>query len=196
MDAVKQAPLILPKMQDPISLTIGWRSVDARLTLIVRMWLGASVSVFCTSRQLIRWKWTVKSPCQYFTINSGISECEQKCETRPAEPEIGPNRACQTRQNPGVDRYGSGIGAPRVNWSCFWPGLERNRPVFAVQTRTTGGLPWAVANTTCTPLRYVGIYALHLIRGPGLVRIQDIPGEDSTFTVIWFSWLWALELSL
>jgi hypothetical protein len=85
---------------------------------------------------------------QYFTINSRISECDHKCETRNAEPEIGPDGSSQTRRNPRVDGYGSGFGPPRVCGSGFWPVLEPNRPVFAVQTRTAGGLPGPVANTT------------------------------------------------
>ena len=125
-----------------------WRSADTLLMLIFRMWLGAWVSVFCTSSRLIRPKWTVTYQCQYFTISNSISEWDHKCETRNAEPEIGPDRSSQTRRNTRVDGYGSGFGLPRVSRSGFWPGLEPNRPVFAVQTRTAGGLPGPVANTT------------------------------------------------
>jgi len=85
---------------------------------------------------------------QYFTINSRISECDHKCETRNAEPEIGTDGSSQTRRNPRVDGYGSGFGPPRVCGSGFWPVLEPNQPVFAVQTRTAGGLPGPVANTS------------------------------------------------
>ena len=59
MDACDQAPLILLKMQVQISLTLCWRSADALLTLIFRMWLGAWVCLFCTSRRLRCRKWTV-----------------------------------------------------------------------------------------------------------------------------------------
>jgi len=126
-----------------------WPSVDALLTLISRMWLGTWVSVFCTSRRLIRRKWTVTYQCQYFTISRSMSECDHKCETRNADPEIGHHASSQIRRNARVDGYGSGFGPPRVSGSGFWPGLEPNRPVFAVQTRTTGGLPGPVANTNC-----------------------------------------------
>ena len=85
--------------------------------------------------------------CQYFTISSSISECDHKCETSNAEPEIGPAGSCQTRRNLPVDGYGSGFGPPRVSGSGFWPVREPNRQVFAVQTRTAGGLPGPVANT-------------------------------------------------
>ena len=131
-----------------------WRSVDALLTLIFRMWLGAWVCVFCTSRWLIRRKWTVTYKCQYFTINSSISECNHKCEIRNAEPEIGIDGSCQTLRNPCVDRYRSGFGPPRVSRSGLWTDLEPNRPVFAVQTRNAGGLPGPVANTTCGEIPY------------------------------------------
>jgi hypothetical protein len=120
---------------------------DPQLTLIFRMWLGAWVFLFYTSRRLIRRKWTVMYQGQYFTINSSISECDHKCETRNAEPEIGTNGSSLTRQNPRVDGNRSGFGPPRVCGSGFWPVLEPNRPVFAVQTRTAGGLPVPVANT-------------------------------------------------
>ena len=94
-----------------------WRSVDALLMLIFRMWLGVWVSMFCTSRRLIRRKWTVTYQCQYFTISSSISECDHNCETRKAEPEIGPDRSSQTRRNPRFDGYGPGFGPP---WVSGW----------------------------------------------------------------------------
>jgi len=125
-----------------------WRSVNALLTLISRMWLGVWGCLFWTSRRLILRKWTVTYQCQYFMINSSISECDHKCETWNAEPEIGTNRSSQTRLNPRVDRYGSGFGSPQVSGSGFWSSLEPNRPVFAVLNRTAGGLPGPVANTT------------------------------------------------
>jgi hypothetical protein len=122
--------------------------VDALLTLIFRMWLGAWVFLFYTSRRLIRRKWTVQYPGQYFTIIISISECDHKCETRNAEPEIVTDGSSQTRRNPRVDVYGSGFCPPSVCGSGFWTVLELNWPVFEVQTRTAGGLPWPVANTT------------------------------------------------
>ena len=121
--------------------------VDAVLTLIFRMWLGAWVFLFCTSRRLIGRKRTVTYHVQYFMINSRISECDHKCETRNAEQEIGTDGSSQTWRNPQVDGYVSGFAPPRVCGSGFWPVLEPNRPVFAVQTRTAGGLPGPIANT-------------------------------------------------
>jgi len=163
MDACDQAPHILPKMQDQISLTLCWCSVDAVLTVIFRMWLGAWVCAFCTSRRLIRRKWTVTYQCQYFTISSSISECNHKCETRNTEPEIGTDGSSQTRRNPWVNGYGSRFGPARVSGSGFWTGLEPNQPVFAVQTWTAGMLPWPVANTSlsdgqCTFFRFYSRY--------------------------------------
>jgi len=104
--------------------------------------------MFYTSRRLIRRKRTVTYHGQYLTINSRISECDHKCESRNAEPEIGTDGSSQTRRNPLVDGYGSGFGPPRVCRSGFWTVLEPNRPVSAVQIRTAGGLPGPVANTT------------------------------------------------
>jgi hypothetical protein len=122
--------------------------VDALLTLIFRMWLGALVFQFCTSRRLIRQKWTVQYHRQYFMIISSISPCDTKGQTRNAEPEIETDRSSQTRQNPRVAGYGSGYGPPTVSGLGFWPGLEPNLPVFAVQTWTAGGLPRPVPNTS------------------------------------------------
>jgi len=129
-------------------LTLCWRSVDALLTLIVRMWLGSWVCLFCTSRRLISPKWTATYQCQYFTINSSISECDDEYDTRNAELEIGTEQCSETRRNTPVDGYRSGVGPPGVRGSGFWTVVERNRRVFAVQTRTAGGLPGPVANTT------------------------------------------------
>jgi len=69
-------------------------------------------------------------------------------KTRKGEPETGTDGSSQTRQNPRVDGYGYGFGPPRSSGSGFWTGLEPNRTVFPVQTRTAGGLPGPVANTT------------------------------------------------
>jgi len=104
--------------------------------------------LFCTSRWLIRRKRTVTYHGQYCTINSRISECDHQCETRNAEPEIGTDGSSQTQRNPRVDGYGSGFGPPRVCGSGLWPVLEPYRPVFAVQTRTAGGLPGPISNTS------------------------------------------------
>jgi hypothetical protein len=92
--------------------------------------------LFCTSRRLIRRKCTVTYQRQYFTINSSISECDNKYETRNAELEIATDGSSQTQQNPQVDGDGSGFDLPRVRGSGFWPSLKPNRPVFVVQTWT------------------------------------------------------------
>ena len=67
--------------------------------------------------------------------------------TRIPELEIGTDRSSQSQENPRVDRYGSRFGTPICSRSGFWMGLEPNRTVLAVQTRTAGGLPGPVANT-------------------------------------------------
>jgi len=121
--------------------------VDAPLTLIFRMWSGAYVYTFWLLMRPIHSKWTVTYLWRYFTINSSISECDHKCETQNVEPEIGTNGSSLTRLNPRVDGYGSRFGPPRVSGSGFWTGLEPNRPVFAVQTRSANRLPGPVATT-------------------------------------------------
>ena len=103
--------------------------------------------------------------CQYFTINSSISECDHKYETRNAEPDIATDWSSKTRRNLRVDGYGSGFGPPRVSRLGFWSVLEPNQPVFAVQTRTAGGLPGPVANTK---------YSVHrVLHTPHTVSSQD-----------------------
>jgi len=121
--------------------------IDAPLTCIFRMSLGTWVCSFCSLRQSIHQKWIVMYQCQYFTIISSISQCDNKCETQNAEPEIGTDGSSLTWWHPWVDRYGSGVGLPRAGRSRFWTGLEPNCPVFVVQIRTAGGLPGPVANT-------------------------------------------------
>ena len=86
--------------------------------------------------------------CQYLTIESSISECDHKCESWNAEPEIGTDWSSMTRRNQQVDGHGSGFNPTTVNKSGFWLGLQPNQPVFAVQTRTAGGYPGPIANPT------------------------------------------------
>jgi len=129
-----------------------WRSVYALLTLIFRMWLGEWLSVFCTSRRLIRRQWTVTYQCQYFTISSSISECDHQCETRNAEPEIGPDGSSQTRRNPRVDRYGSGFGLPSVRGSGFVWVWNRTNPFLRSKSGPLAGNP----DLLLTLLRHIG----------------------------------------
>jgi len=87
--------------------------------------------------------------CQYCMMNSSISECDHKCGTRNAEPEIGTETSSRIWQNPQLDGCGSRFGPPTVSRSGVWMGLEPNWPIYAVQTPTAGRLPGPVANTTC-----------------------------------------------
>jgi hypothetical protein len=80
-------------------------------------------------------------PWHCFTINSSGSECDHRCETRNAEPDIETNRSSQTCRNPRVDRYGPGFRPPRVSESGFWTGLELNRPVVLSKFGLLAGYP-------------------------------------------------------
>jgi len=51
---------------------------------------------------------------------------------------------------------------PRQSWSGFCIGLKPNQTDFLFPTRTTGRLPWPVANTNCTKDQYNRWYALWL----------------------------------
>ena len=66
MGACDQAPLILPEMQDQISLTLCWRSFSS-------CGWAQGICLVCTCRRLIRRKWPVTYQCQYLTIHSSIS---------------------------------------------------------------------------------------------------------------------------
>ena len=69
-------------------------------------------------------------------------------KARKGEPETGTDGSSHTQQNPGVDGYAYEFGPARISRSDFWPGLEPNQTIFPVQTRTAGGLPGPIANTT------------------------------------------------
>ena len=68
--------------------------------------------------------------------------------TRIPEPEIRTDGSSETRQHWRIDGYGSGFGPPRCSRSGFWKGLDTNRTVLAVRSRTPGVVPGPVANTT------------------------------------------------
>jgi len=94
----------------------------------------------------------------YFTINSSISGCDPKCETRNAEPEIGTERLSQIPSQPTGWRVCIRVWPANSQQAGFLDGsrpeptlvsgLEPNQPVFPVQTRTAGWLPAPGSNTT------------------------------------------------
>jgi hypothetical protein len=95
-----------------------WHSVEAYFQDVVGKW----VCLFCTSRWLIRQKWTVTYQYEYCTINSSISECMHQCETQNAEPEIETEVSWQIWWNLRVDGYRSRFDLPRLSRSGFWMG--------------------------------------------------------------------------
>jgi hypothetical protein len=113
-------------------------------------------------------------------IISSISECDHKCETQNAEPEIGTDGSSQTRQHRPGDGYGSGFGPPRVSGSGSWTGLEPMRPICAVQTQTAGGLPGPIANTTNT--LFCQSNNQHLMKGSQF--FGSIPNKRSAKTQV------------
>jgi len=138
-------------------------------------------------------------------MNSSISEYDQKCEIRNAEPEIGTDGSSQTRWNPQVQVYRSGFGPPTVSRLGFWTGLEPNRPVFAVQTRTAGGLPGPVANTKsgCNPANRI-LSSLSVLRIHPVVWFWHDTSKLQLYSIVCFqyfllfSWLsmhWISSLS-
>jgi len=91
---------------------------------------------------------------QYFTINSRISECDYKCETRNAEPEIRTDGSSQTQQNPRVDVYVSGFGrqdsAGRVS-GRFW---NRTNQFLRSKPGPLAGYPDPLLTLLTLPTRY------------------------------------------
>jgi hypothetical protein len=62
-------------------------------------------------------KCTVLYQGQYFTIISSISECDHKCATLNAKPQIGTNGLAKPRTSTGLLDMGSGFGQPESG-SC------------------------------------------------------------------------------
>jgi len=77
------------------------------------------------------------------TLNSKSRNTEQEVETEGSS---------QTRHNPQIDRYGSRFGPRWRSRSGFWTVLEPNGTSILIRTRTAGGLPGPVANTTHSTL--------------------------------------------
>ena len=141
-----QSPPRLLMMPDQKSLTCRWLSCSG--------WGRERVSVVFSykgGRFIRKGQWCVKVNILWLTIGYLNTTIIRK--TWNTEPKIGTNGSSQTRQNPRVDRYGSGFGPPRHCGSGFWTVLEPNRTVFQVRTQTTGRLPGPVANTTSLAAR-------------------------------------------
>jgi hypothetical protein len=105
-----------------------WCSIDAQFQDVVGG-VGLFILIIKVSNTS---KWTVMYQCQYLTINTKISECDHKYETRYLELEIGTNGSSQTWQIFQVNGYVAGFHQPRVSGSGCWTGLEPNKPVCVV----------------------------------------------------------------
>jgi len=128
-------------MQDQKSLTRRWLSCSGWGMEHVALVFSYKGGWFIRKGQ-----WCAKVNILRLTV--GYLNATINRKTQNTEPEIGTDGSSQTRQNPRVDGYGSGFGPPRRCGSGFWTVLEPNRNVFPVRTRTAGGLPGPVANTT------------------------------------------------
>jgi len=113
MTVCNLSPPRTPKIHHHQLLTLLWRS-------FIKMWYGACLCSFWALRWPIHQKHTGPYQCQYFTINSSISECNHKCGTQNATSGIRTDGSSQTVQNTRVDGYGSKIGPQRVIRSSFW----------------------------------------------------------------------------
>jgi len=141
MNVYIQLPLWLPKVQDQKSSTHRWLSCSGWgrewFSLVFDQKGGQYIrkGQWYTNVKILRWA-------------IGNLNATRNRNTRIPEPEIGTDGCSQTWQDPQVDEYGSGFGPPRCSGSGYWTGLEPNRTVSAVRTRTAGGSPGPVANTT------------------------------------------------
>jgi hypothetical protein len=120
-----------------------WRSVDVHFQDVA----GHDSMLVLHIKAANTSKSTVQCHGQYFQISSGMWEYNHECNTRNAEPEIETDAYRPSRCSPQADGYGFMFGPPWVSGSGFWLRLELNRYVFAVQIRTTGGLPGRIDNT-------------------------------------------------
>jgi len=141
MNVCIQLPLRSPKMQEQKSLTRRWLSFSGwareRFSLVFG-YKGAQC---------------IRKGQQYMNVNilrlaiGYLNETINRTTWKP-EPEIPTDGTSQTWQHQQADWFRSGFGPPRCSGSGFWMGLEPNRTVLVVWTRTAGGLPRPVTNTT------------------------------------------------
>jgi len=145
MNVCIQLPLRLPTMQDQKSLTRYWLSFSG--------WGRECFSLvfdYKGSQYIRKGQW-------YTNVNIlwlAISYLNATINRKIWKPElvIGTDGSSQTQQKLRVEWYGSGFCPPRCSRSGFWMGLDSDWIVLVVRTRTTGGLPGPVANTSQTSL--------------------------------------------
>jgi hypothetical protein len=133
----------------PITQAARLKIIDSPLNLLFRM--GQRAVLTCFDYKGTQY---IKKGQRYTNVNilwlaiRYLNETINR-NTRILEPEIGTDGYSQTRQNPGVDGYGSGFGLPVCSQSGYWTSSEPNQIVLAVRTWTAGGLPGPgpVANT-------------------------------------------------
>jgi len=147
MTSCNQCPVWLPRMQDLKSLMLRSCSFPGWGRELLCTYFDHKGGQFIQNEHRHTIVNILRLTVRY--LNATINRT-----TLNAKPEIGPDGSSQTRCNPQIDGYGAGFGPPRSSGSGFWTVLEPNRTVFLVQTRTAGGLPRPVANTTCDRLTY------------------------------------------
>ena len=127
-------------MQDHPLLTLHWRSFSE--------WGRERLSTCFLYKgcEYIR-KWQCHTLVNILQFTVGYKNASTNRKIWNSEPEIGTGGASQTRLNRLVDGSGSRFGPPRATGLGFWTALQLNQHIFTVQTRTSGGLPWSVANT-------------------------------------------------
>jgi len=128
-------------MEDKKSWMLLWRSFPGWGTECVSLVFGYKCSQYIKQRQ-----WSTKVNMLQLTVRYLNATINRKIWKQ--EPEIETDGSSRTWQNLRVDGDGSGVGPPSSSGSGCWTGLEPNRTIILVQTRTAGRLPRPVANTT------------------------------------------------
>jgi hypothetical protein len=91
-------------------------------------------------------EWCTKADLLHITVTYLTATINRK--TLKGEPETVTDGSSQARHSGWVDRSGYWLGLPTTSGSGYWTGLELNRIVFPVQTRTADALPRPIAYTT------------------------------------------------
>jgi len=129
-----------PDLQVQKFLTLHWHSSSGW------RWECVSLVVDYNGSQFInKVQWRTKVNILQLAVGYLNATVHRKtCKLRP---EIETDGLCQSWQNWVVGRYASGEGQPSSCRLGFWTGVDLNRTVLAIQTRTAGRLPWPVDDT-------------------------------------------------
>jgi hypothetical protein len=140
MNVCNQSPLRYPLMQVQTSLTLHWLSFSTRGREYVTLSLDYKGGQYITKRQ-----WHSKVNNLRLTV--GYLDATRIRHTHNPELKRGSNWSTKSRQIPHVDRYRYRFGPLQCRKSVCLTYLEQHKIIFAVSTRTPGGLAGTVNNS-------------------------------------------------